>query len=57
MSIRRLVLVLGDPLDAPRDVAWKAEAYEESTHVWSTEPRIAMFLAAMRHFRDERRRR
>jgi deoxyribodipyrimidine photolyase-related protein len=29
-----------------------AEVAHESTKVWSTKPRIAMFLAAMRHFRD-----
>jgi deoxyribodipyrimidine photolyase-related protein len=27
-----------------------AEVAEESTHVWSSKPRTAMFLAAMRHF-------
>jgi deoxyribodipyrimidine photolyase-related protein len=27
-----------------------AEAADESTHVWSSKPRTAMFLAAMRHF-------
>jgi deoxyribodipyrimidine photolyase-related protein len=27
-----------------------AEVTEESTHVWSSKPRIVMFLAAMRHF-------
>ena len=29
-----------------------AEVSHESTKVWSTKPRIAVFLAAMRHFRD-----
>ncbi|QRF57308.1 cryptochrome/photolyase family protein [Variovorax paradoxus] len=58
--IRRLVLVLGDQLDADaaafdgfdnaRDAVWMAEVAEESTHVWSSQPRIALFLAAMRHF-------
>jgi deoxyribodipyrimidine photolyase-related protein len=67
VTIRHLVLVLGDQLDAAsaafdgfdteRDAVWMAEAHEESTHVWSTKPRIAMFLAAMRHFRDKLRRR
>ena len=57
---RALVIVLGDQLDAgssafdgfdpAQDVVWMAEVAEESTHVWSTKPRIAMFLAAMRHF-------
>lgn len=60
--IRHLVLVLGDQLDAAasafdgfeaaRDVVWMAEVAEESTHVWSGKPRTALFLAAMRHFRD-----
>jgi deoxyribodipyrimidine photolyase-related protein len=58
--MRSLVLVLGDQLDldasafddfdAGRDAVWMAEVVEESTHVWSTQPRIAIFLAAMRHF-------
>ncbi len=57
---RRLVLVLGDQLnadsaafddfDAARDAVWMAEVAEESTHVWSSKPRIVMFLTAMRHF-------
>jgi deoxyribodipyrimidine photolyase-related protein len=29
-----------------------AEVAEESTHVWSHKARVALFLAAMRHFRD-----
>jgi len=59
--MRSLVLVLGDQLDpassafdgfdAKQDAVWMAEVAEESTHVWSSKPRIAMFLAAMRHFR------
>jgi deoxyribodipyrimidine photolyase-related protein len=58
--LRRLVLVLGDQLDldaaafdgfdAARDAVWMAEVAEESTHVWSSQPRTAVFLAAMRHF-------
>ena len=58
--LRHLVLVLGDQLDAdasgfdgfdPRcDAVWMAEVAEESTHVWSSQPRTALFLAAMRHF-------
>jgi deoxyribodipyrimidine photolyase-related protein len=58
--MRHLVIVLGDQLDldasafdgfdAARDVVWMAEAAEESTHVWSSQPRIAIFLSAMRHF-------
>ncbi|MEH3087651.1 MAG: cryptochrome/photolyase family protein [Xylophilus ampelinus] len=59
-ELRHLVIVLGDQLDpeaaafdgfdAERDAAWMAEVAEESTHVWSSKPRIALFLAAMRHF-------
>ncbi len=59
-SIRHLVLVLGDQLDresaafdgfdAAHDRVWMCEAGEESTHVWTSKQRIAMFLAAMRHF-------
>lgn len=55
-----LVIVLGDQLDLQasafdgfdpaHDSVFMAEVVEESTHVWSTQPRIAMFLAAMRHF-------
>ena len=58
--MRHLVVVLGDQLDlhaaafdgfdAARDAVWMAEAAEESTHVWSSQPRTVMFLAAMRHF-------
>jgi deoxyribodipyrimidine photolyase-related protein len=55
------VLVLGDQLDLRRgclrrlrpaqlDAVWMAEVAEESTHVWSSKPRTALFLAAMRHF-------
>jgi len=61
-TVRNLVLVLGDQLDAGsavfddfdpvRDAVWMAEVAHEATQVWSTQPRIAMFLAAMRHFRD-----
>ena len=59
---RHLVLVLGDQLDAkfaafdgfdPKlDAVWMAEVAEELTHVWSHQARIALCLAAMRHFRD-----
>ncbi len=61
-SLRHLVIVLGDQLDAgaaafdgfdaARDAVWMAEAAEESTHVWSSQPRIAIFLSAMRHFAE-----
>lgn len=57
---RHLVVVLGDQLDLEgsafdgfdpaRDAVWMAEVEQESTHVWSSRPRIALFLAAMRHF-------
>ena len=57
-----MVIVLGDQLDhnsaaldgfdKGRDVVWMAEVAEESTHVWSHKARIALFLAAMRHFRN-----
>ncbi|CAN5121358.1 cryptochrome/photolyase family protein [soil metagenome] len=59
-DLRSLVVVLGDQLDlraaafdgfdAAQDAVWMAEVDEESTHVWSSKQRIAMFLAAMRHF-------
>ncbi len=59
-ELRSLVLVLGDQLDLESsaldgfepgaDAVWMAEAAEESMHVWSSRPRIALFLAAMRHF-------
>ncbi len=64
-NTRRLVVVLGDQLNAnsaalddfdkARDVIWMAEVDDESTHVWTHKARIALFLAAMRHFRDSRR--
>jgi len=60
--MRHLVLVLGDQLDRrsaafdgfdrARDRVWMAEVAGESEHVWSHKARIALFLAAMRHFRD-----
>ena len=59
--LRNLVLVLGDQLnrdasafdgfDKKKDAVWMAEVREEATHAWSHKCRIAMFLAAMRHFR------
>ena len=64
-NIRRLVLILGDQLDPnhplvrelnpERDRVFMAEVREEATHVWSHKARIALFLAAMRHFRDHLR--
>lgn len=63
--MRTLVLVLGDQLDRQstafdgldpeQDAIWMAEVVAESTHVWSAKQRIAVFLTAMRHFRDEMR--
>ena len=59
-ELRHLVLVLGDQLDLDAaafdgfdpstDAVWMAEVEEESTQVWSSQPRTVMFLAAMRHF-------
>ena len=59
-ELRTLVVVLGDQLDLEaaafddfdpaQDAVWMAEADEESTHVWSSKQRIALFLSAMRHF-------
>ena len=60
---RNLVVVLGDQLnydsvvfddfDKQQDLFWMAEVPGESTHVWSHQARIVMFLSAMRHFRDK----
>jgi deoxyribodipyrimidine photolyase-related protein len=57
----RLVVVLGDQLDEDllertdpeRDLIWMAEVAGEATSVWSHQARIALFLSAMRHFRQE----
>ena len=59
-ELRHLILVLGDQLDLQAaafdgfdpacDAVWMAEVMEESTHVASSQPRIALFLSAMRHF-------
>jgi deoxyribodipyrimidine photolyase-related protein len=59
-KVRNLVIVLGDQLDADaaalqgfdpaHDMVWMAEVAQESTHVWSSKQRIAVFLSAMRHF-------
>ena len=61
--MRNLILVLGDQLDhtsaavddfnPDSDIVWMAEVDEEMTHVWCHKLRIALFLSAMRHFRDE----
>ncbi len=63
--LRNLILVLGDQLDPYsaafdgfdplRDAVWMAEVAEESTHVWTHQARIAIFLTGMRHFRDAAR--
>jgi deoxyribodipyrimidine photolyase-related protein len=60
--VRNLILVLGDQLDAEssafdgfdpkRDAVWMAEVEEEASHVWSLKTRTAVFLSAMRHFRE-----
>ena len=60
--MRHLILVLGDQLnldasafdgfDPDLDRIWMAEVGEESEHVWSSKPRIAVFLSGMRHFRE-----
>jgi deoxyribodipyrimidine photolyase-related protein len=60
MTLRNLVLVLGDQLDldaaafvdfdASHDAVSMVEVAEESMHVWSSKQRKVMFLAAMRHF-------
>lgn len=64
-SCRTLAIVLGDQLDRDsnlirsldpaQDIVWMAEVGRESTHVPSHKVRIALFLSAMRHFRDELR--
>ncbi len=65
--VRNLVLVLGDQLDENStafdsfdpglDAIWMAEVAYESEKIWVAKPRIAVFLAAMRHFRDALRER
>ena len=59
-KLNDLLVVLGDQLDldaaafdgfdAGVDAVWMAEVTEESTQVWSSKPRTALFLSAMRHF-------
>ena len=58
--VRHLISVFGDQLDleaaafegfdASQDAVWMSEAYEVSTHIWSSKQRITFFLSAMRHF-------
>ncbi len=65
MAVRHLLIILGDQLDREsslftgadpsHDRIWMAEVREEATHVPSHKARIAVFLSAMRHFRDELR--
>ena len=57
---RNLILILGDQLnadnpaledfDATQDQILMVEAPAEASQVWSHKARIALFLAAMRHF-------
>ena len=63
--VRRLLVVLGDQLnidselfkdaDPSQDMLWMCESLGEATHVWSSKPRIAVFIAGMRHFAAARR--
>jgi len=65
VSVKRLIVVLGDQLnldsvalrdvDREQDLVWMAEVHGESTRVWSNRVRTTLFLSAMRHFRDELR--
>jgi deoxyribodipyrimidine photolyase-related protein len=60
-----LVVILGDQLDqssaafdgfdVQNDRVWMAEVSSEADHVWTHKARIVLFLAAMRHFREELR--
>ncbi len=60
--MRNLILILGDQLnadsaafddfDSSLDAVWMAEVAHESSKVWSSKPRTAVFLSAMRHFRE-----
>lgn len=64
--MRNLILVLGDQLsldnpalagiDHRLDRIVMIEAADESTHVWSHQARITLFLSAMRHFAEVLRR-
>lgn len=66
-SIRNLVVILGDQLnydsaafdefDKDQDLVWMAEVAGEANHVWNHKARIALFLSAMRHFRQKLERR
>src|ERR1700759_2638516 len=62
---RHLVVVLGDQLDAQsaafdgfdaaQDVVLQMEVQEEASYIPQHRRRLALFFAAMRHFRDEQR--
>ncbi len=57
-----LNIILGDQLDSEsslfikhdksHDIIFIAEVSDEATHVWSHKQRIALFLSAMRHFKQ-----
>lgn len=63
--MRNLIVVLGDQLnhdaaafdgfEPDADAIWMAETLGESRYVWSSKVRSALFLSAMRHYRDEAR--
>jgi len=63
--MRNLVIVLGDQLnedasalvdfDSAQDAVWMAEVDEESTHIASSKQRTTLFLSAMRHFAQDRK--
>jgi (6-4)DNA photolyase len=65
MTLRHLVVVLGDQLDAnsaafdgfdaEQDAILQMEVREEASYVPQHRRRLAFFFAAMRHFRDEQR--
>ncbi|MHC4715399.1 MAG: cryptochrome/photolyase family protein [Planctomycetota bacterium] len=60
--VRNLVAVLVDQLDdkssafdgfdPAADAVWMAEVEQEAEYVWSAKARLAVFLSAMRHFRQ-----
>jgi deoxyribodipyrimidine photolyase-related protein len=64
-KVRHLVVVLGDQLDGQsaafdgfdnaRDVVLQMEVKEEASYIPQHRRRLALFFAAMRHFRDEQR--
>lgn len=66
MTLRNLIVICGDQLDhhsaaldgfdPERDAILMTEAAHEATYVWQSKRRIALFFAAMRHFRDAMRR-